>query len=105
MITILFFIISGVCAPWDDTYCGFDYNLMPLGDGRKRYYDGGYIITFNVWHRNFFEKDCWGLTTFQHEWLHVQIGYWHLAGWPVACMFRQGYSESHLQKDWLDWKN
>ncbi len=103
MIPLLFFIISGVCAPFDYTDCDYnlDFSEKPLGYTRG-YYQFGDTVFFNTFHPNFYGKDCWGLTTWQHEWLHVEIGHWHLDGNPpISCMYRDGSFVGKFKDSWM----
>jgi len=88
VIPLLFLVFTGVCAPHNQSDC--DYTVIiyntPHAWGAtldKTLYFGGDFYN---------ERDCWGLRFYEHEWLHIAYGSFHLNG--PECMLRHGMFRS-----------
>ena len=88
MIPLLFFIISGVCAPFDYTDC--DYSILIYEDVKNSWakYDPNfkYLLFVGVWKTKI---DCFGMSWWTHEWLHAEIGPYH--PWNDECVVKNGF--------------
>ena len=83
-------MITGVCAPYNQSDCGYtiiifdtDYAWGKAMRADKTLYFGGDFMN---------ERDCWGMTFYQHEWFHISHGNFHLNG--PECMLRVGMFRS-----------
>lgn len=85
MIPLLFLLISGVCAPYNQSDCDFTviiydsdraWGYAEWGEAKTLHFGGDYYNT----------RDCWGMRYYEHEWLHMAIGNFHHNGLP--CLLR-----------------
>jgi len=88
MITLLFFIIPMVCAPFDYTDC--DYTIIIYDSSKHAWakYDPNFktLIFVGDWQT---KRDCFGMTWWAHEWLHAEIGPYHYEN--DECTIRTGF--------------
>ncbi len=83
-------MITGVCAPYNQSDCDYtiiiwdtDYPWGKADRNTKTLHFGG------DWYH---ERDCWGMTFYEHEWYHMARGNFHLNG--LECMLRHGMFRS-----------
>ena len=97
MIPLLFFLISGVCAPFDWTDC--DYSIIIYESSKNSWakYDPNFktLIFVGDWKT---KTDCYGMSWWKHEWLHAEIGPYHYEN--SECLIR---SEFHykFEHSWM----
>ena len=90
MIPLLFLLISGVCAPYNESEC--DFTIIILDSDRAWGHSNweSKVIHFSG---DFYNKrDCWGMRIYEHEWLHMAYGNFHHNGLP--CELRHGMFRS-----------
>lgn len=77
MIELLFLFIA--YSPWDYSMTA-DLNFVIGPSNHIGYFDDGVITLYNlywVW------QDPWGMTAWQHEWMHLHCGHWHHENLPI----------------------
>jgi len=89
LIPLLFFLtVTGVCAPFDATDC--DYTVY-IYDTTRAWGFAKYDDKILYFGGDFYnERDCWGMRIYEHEWLHMAYGNFHING--VPCMLRNNGS-------------
>lgn len=88
MLDLIFLVIlTGVCAPFDWNDCDYIIEFIPM-TSNWGFWDGGKKISFSPGYET--AKDCFGNTTWRHEWLHVEFGGWHYP--KNGCMLQDWFS-------------
>jgi hypothetical protein len=92
-------MISGVCAPFDWDSC--DYNLQFIESDRSwAVHQDRTIIFFG----DYIKTDCFGMTFWQHEWLHAEIGPFHPNGFThdnTQCTVRANFQHK-FDNAWMN---
>lgn len=75
--------VTGVCAPFDATDC--EYTVIIIDSNRAWGHSNWDSKTIHFSGDFYNERDCWGMRIWEHEWLHMAYGNYHLNG---LCMLR-----------------
>ncbi len=87
-------MISNVCAPFDWNDCDYNLQFIESENRSLAVFQDRTIIFFGDYART----DCYGLTFWQHEWLHAEIGNFHYAN--QQCDIRQGFQHK-FDNSWM----
>ena len=87
-------MISGVCAPFDWNDCDYNLQFLETNSYSWAVHQDRTIIFFGDYNKT----DCFGMTFWQHEWLHAEIGPFHPHN--QQCEIRQGF-EHKFDNSWM----